>query len=296
MIYKFIDDKGTFVVENPHKYDLYLPLANRDGTLLSSISPNLGGDIKRDNDHFLTPPASIEDVKHNLLCRRDFFVRTDKGIIRLSHSYNDILEAGFLYQKVIKKTGALHIEIINFIPHDMAVEVMHVKAVNKGNKGINITPTSFIPLYGRPESNLRDHRHVSALLNHVELDKYGIILKPTMIFDERRHRINPTHYFVLGYEDGKKPPVGQFPTLGRFCGEGDLISPDAVEKNLKPFDKKLAEFDGKEACGAFRFRERKLKPGEQADYFLIMGMDEDRRRINSTFFKLNSPAKVKERW
>ncbi len=294
MIYRFIDDKGTFVVENPHKYDLYLPLANRDGTLLSSISPNLGGDIKRDNNHFLTPPASIEDVKNNLLCRRDFFIRTDREVIRLSHPHNDILEAGFLYQKLIKKAGALHIEALNFIPHDMPVEVMHIKVINKGKKGINITPTSFIPLYGRAENNLRDHRHVSSLLNRVELDKYGIILKPTMIFDERRHKVNPTHYFVLGYEDNKRPPVGQFPTISRFCGEGDLISPDAVKKNLNPFDKKLAEFDGKESCGALRFRQRRLKPGEEADYFLITGIDESRRGINGAFLKLNSPAKIKD--
>lgn len=296
MICRFIDDKGTFVVQNPHKYDLYLPLTNRDGALLSSISSNLGGDIKRDNAHFLTPPASIEDVKNNLLCRRDFFIKTDRQVIRLSYSHNDTLEAGFLYQKLIKKAGVLHIEVLNFIPHDMAVEVMQVKVKNNGNKEIKITPTSFIPLYGRAESNLRDHRHVSALLNRVEMDKYGIILKPTIIFDERGHRINPTHYFVLGYEDNKRPPVGQFPTLAAFCGESDLISPDAVENNLKPFDKKLAAFDGKEACGALRFRERRLKPGEEAVYSLIIGMDEDRRRINNTFLKLNSARKIKEKF
>ena len=71
MIYRFIDDKGTFTVKDPHKYNLYFPLTDKDGELLSSISPNLGGDIKRDNDHFLTPPASIEDVRNNLFCHRD---------------------------------------------------------------------------------------------------------------------------------------------------------------------------------------------------------------------------------
>ncbi|MEM7816438.1 MAG: cellobiose phosphorylase, partial [Candidatus Aenigmatarchaeota archaeon] len=100
MIYKFIDNKGTFIVKDPHKYNLYFPLTNKEGTLLSSISPNLGGDIKKDNDHFLTPPASILDLKNNLLCRRDFFIKVDKKILRLSYPYKSILEIGFLYHKI----------------------------------------------------------------------------------------------------------------------------------------------------------------------------------------------------
>ncbi|MDD5270442.1 MAG: hypothetical protein PHE80_04550, partial [Candidatus Omnitrophica bacterium] len=60
MIYKFIDDNGTFTVKDPQRFSLYFPLTDKDGRILSSISPNLGGDIKRDNDRFLTPPASIE--------------------------------------------------------------------------------------------------------------------------------------------------------------------------------------------------------------------------------------------
>ena len=95
MIYRFIDDKGTFVVESPHKYNLYFPLANKDGSLLSSIAPNLAGDIKRDNEHFLTPPASIEDLRSNLLTRREFFIGIDSQTIRISYPYNDTLDAGF---------------------------------------------------------------------------------------------------------------------------------------------------------------------------------------------------------
>lgn len=49
MIYKFIDNNGTFVIKNPQKYNLYFPLTDSKGELLSSISPNLAGDIKKDN-------------------------------------------------------------------------------------------------------------------------------------------------------------------------------------------------------------------------------------------------------
>ena len=294
MVYRFIDDKGTFVVKNPQKYSLYFPLTNSDGSLLSAISPNLGGDIKKDNAHFLTLPAGIEDIKSNFLCRRDFFIKTQNETIRLSRPYSDTLEAGFLYHKLSKETKSLHIEVLNFIPHNLKVEVMRVKVVNKGRKEISITPTSFIPLYGRAQKNLRDHRHVSSLLNRVELDKYGIFLKPTMVFDEMGHSLNETIYFVLGYEGKFKAAQGQFPTLEYFYGAGDIISPDAIEKGLRPLKKKSAGLDGKEACAAFRFSRKKLKKNEAADYFLVMGMEEDKDKIKEILRSLDSPAKIEK--
>ncbi|MFH1363833.1 MAG: hypothetical protein ABIH45_06475, partial [Candidatus Omnitrophota bacterium] len=99
MIYEFIDQQGTFKLKNPNDYDAYFPLTNSKGSILSSISPNLSGDIKTDNDHFITPPASSVDLKTNLLCRRDFFIQLKNQTLRLSHPYNDTLEAGFLYHK-----------------------------------------------------------------------------------------------------------------------------------------------------------------------------------------------------
>ena len=292
MIYKFIDNKGTFVVKDAHRYNLYFPLTDKDGRILSSISPNLGGDIKCDNDHFLTPPASIEDIRNNLFCRRDFFIKVGNEAIRLSYPHDDVVEAGFLYHKVTKKAHGLEIEVLNFVPFNTAVEVMRVRVTNKRNKDIDITPTSFIPLFGRSEKNIRDHRHVSSLLNRVELDRYGIFLKPTMIFDEKGHTENRTDYFVFGCEDKGKAPAGQFPTIGMFCGEGDLIFPDATEKYVKPAPKKLPDFDGKEACAAFRFNRKKLKKGGKVDYILVMGIADDRKGVKKIFNGLDSPAKV----
>jgi len=293
-IYKFIDDKGTFIVKDPQKYNLYFPLCNSGGTLLSSISPNLAGDIKKDNEHFLTPPASIEDIRSNILCRRDFFLKINGQIIRLSNPNNDILEAGFLYQKIIKETTSLQIEITNFIPYNLGVEVMWVKVKNKSKNKLKMIPTSFIPLYGRPEKNLRDHRHVTSLLNRIELDKFGIFLKPTMVFDEKGHSRNKAIYFVLGLEEKAIPPIGQFPTFDYFCGGSDLLFPDAIGKNIKPVVKKNSDFEGKEVCAAFRFRQKELKEAEEVNYFLIMGIDDDKKKIKNTFVKLDSPDKVKQ--
>lgn len=298
MIYKFIDNKGTFTVSSPQRYNLYFPLTNKDGTILSSISPNLGGDIKSDNSHFLTPPASMVDVKNSPLCRRDFFIKVNNKVIRLSNPHNDKLEAGFLYHKLTKKAGDLHIEILNFVPSSIAVEVMSIKITNKGSKSINITPTSLIPLYGRGENTLRDHRHVSSLLNRIHLDKYGIFLKPALSFDEKGHKVNKAIYFCLGFQDNGITPLGQFPTLGYFSGEGDLFNPQSINGEVKPVKKERDEFQGKEAVAAFRFKDRNLRKGESVNYFLIMGVDSGfgknpKQKIMAAFNKINSPVKIK---
>lgn len=292
MIYKFIDNKGTFTVSDPQHYNLYFPLTNAKGNLLSSISPNLAGDIKRDDDHFLTVPASIEDLRSNLLCRRDFFIKTKREIIRLSSPYTDKLEAGLLYHKITKTTSLLEIEILNFIPYNLDAEVMWIKIKNKSAKDITITPTSFVPLYGRSEKSLRDHRHVSSLLNRIKLEKYGIILKPTMCFDEQAHSANKTNYFCFGWEDNAITPIGQFPTLDYFYGKGNINHPDAVEKDLKPVNKKVSSFDGKEVCAAFRFKKKKLKKKETVNYFILMGISDNANKIHSDFHRLNSQRKV----
>ena len=57
---EFTDKNGTFRIHNPENYSgLYLPLAGETG-LKSSITPNLGGDSKTDQNHFLLEPVSIE--------------------------------------------------------------------------------------------------------------------------------------------------------------------------------------------------------------------------------------------
>ncbi len=292
MLYQFIDNFGTFRVKDPQKYNLYFPLTNRCGSILSSISPNLAGDIKKDNEHFLTPPASIEDLRSNFLCRRDFFILTGKQVIRASLPYNDLLEIGFLYHKVTKNTGSLVIEIVNFIPYDSDLEVMSVRVRNISSGSVKISPVSFIPLYGRSEKNLRDHRHVSSLLNRIEIDKYGISLKPTMIFDEKQHKINEDIYFVFGFEGNFKAPLGQYPTLDYFCGQSDMFFPDAVMKNKKPLTKKSPDLDGKEACASFRFKDKVLRLGESVDYYLLMGIGRNKALIKKGILALNSRRKI----
>ncbi|MBD3264205.1 MAG: cellobiose phosphorylase [Candidatus Omnitrophica bacterium] len=307
MIYEFIDKKGTFRVKNPQLYNLYLPLTDKEGKLLSSISPNLGGDIKSDNNHFLTIPATIEDVKNNLLCRREFFLNVRGSLsskksktVRLSLPYDDTVEIGFLYQKVIKRVKPLLVEITNFVPYDTPVEVMRVRIKNCSGGPVYITPTSFMPLYGRRENNLRDHRHVSSLLNRIFLDKYALYLKPTLIFDEKGHKKNKDIYFALGFEESCKPCVGQFPTLEYFFGKGDILYPEAMTSKIRPVRKKSRDFEGKEVCASFRFKDKKLKKEEAVNYFLIYGIEKNRESTNKftlqkALNRLNSPKKIEEK-
>jgi len=239
-LWRFIDDNAAFVAENPDKVSrLYFPLANEAG-IMSSITPALHGDIKTGQHSFLTMPVSTEDLS-NTLYNRNFWLYVDGyGTWSIAFGKQDetIIEAGFLWHKVIKinKRLGIKIEVLNFIPaQDETVELMSLEITNISKKKLKITPASSIPIYARSADNLRDHRHVTALLNRIKLSKYGVIVTPTMSFDERGHKINTLSYFVLGCDAKSNAPIGSFPTVMEFIGEGNsLENPEAILKNLSP--------------------------------------------------------------
>ena len=70
---KYIDKKGTFTLDNPDLTSyMYFPLANEAG-MMSAITPDLGGDIKLDQNTFLLEPVSSENL-HNNKSSRNFWV------------------------------------------------------------------------------------------------------------------------------------------------------------------------------------------------------------------------------
>ena len=71
---------------------------------------------------------------------------------------------------------------------DDLVELMEIKISNVGEETVEFIPTAAIPIYGRSADNLRDHRHVTSLLNRIITNDYGVIVKPTLLFDERGHK------------------------------------------------------------------------------------------------------------
>ena len=75
---QFLDNDGTFELDRPEDYSyLYFPLASEKG-LKSSITPNLGGDIKIDQTSFLLEPVSAENL-HNNRSTRNFWAKFDNG-------------------------------------------------------------------------------------------------------------------------------------------------------------------------------------------------------------------------
>ena len=296
-LWEFLDDTGTFAAKNPHKLRrIYFPLANEKG-LLSSITPTLHGDIKIDQHTFLTPPVSTEDLKETRY-NRNFWVYI-KGIGSWSAASGEIDEslvtAGMLWHKVtrVNRNIGLKANFTNFIPvTSHTVEIMLVELTNTSGKKLVITPTAAIPIYGRSADRLRDHRHVSSLLNRIKIHKYGLSVKPTMSFDERAHKINITSYFVFGCGIYGNPPIGLFPTMLEFSGEeGNLDRPDAVLKNIPPVKNPVFTRQGKEAIGALRFKTAMLLPGESKKYIVIMGITQ-KDSPEKIFTNFNSYKKI----
>ena len=296
MLWRFIDDNATFVAENPDKVSrLYFPLANESG-IMSSITPNLHGDIKISQHSFLTVPVSTEDL-NNTLYNRNFWLYINGSqvwSIAFGESDETLVEAGFLWHKVIKinrKLG-IKVEVLNFVPaQGEPVELMSVEITNISKKKLKITPTLAIPIYARSADNLRDHRYVTSLLNRIKVSKYGVIVTPAMSFDERGHKINTLSYFVTGCDGNSNLPEGVFPTMMEFTGEGgNLEKPEAVLKNISPDRKLVIDKHGKEAMGAIKFKTLTIGPCRSMKYIAVMGITED--SPEKIFKKFDSSEKI----
>lgn len=283
--WKFVDKKGTFVLENPTMSNyLYFPLVNEAG-MMSSITPTLHGDINTSQNSFVTEPVSAIDL-HNNKASRNFWLLIDGEDVWSATGYSakqeaekfngmetSKLEAGMLYHQMTRENKELGIwsEITNIVPvSDDQVELMQVTIKNTGKNNKNIKATSAIPLYGRSADNLRDHRHVTSLLNVIMTEKDGIDLTPTLSFDERGHRINDVSYKVLGRCDAGKSPVGFYPVYEDFIGEGGSLTwPKAIVNDEDPTEAgKIIE--GYEAVGALTFESFELAPGEKKTFILAI--------------------------
>ena len=267
--WNFTGDGEAFEARHPDQISrLYFPLCNEAG-LLSAITPSLHGDIKTGQNHFLTLPVSTEDL-HNTRSARQFWVyvegRGPWSATAAKPKEACILEAGALWHQLTRENRALGLRAIitNFVPAGPEqVEIMRVELTNIGRKPLAITATAAIPIYGRSADNLRDHRHVTSLLHRIEQISSGVLVTPTMSFDERGHRANSTVYGVLGAEGDGQAPAGSFPTVTSFIGEGGTFdAPRAVFEDWDLPDLSDVELQGREAVGALRFKSRKLAPAK----------------------------------
>ncbi|MGD8623253.1 MAG: cellobiose phosphorylase [Anaerolineae bacterium] len=298
----FVDDDGTFVLPEPDRHSyLYFPLVN-EGGLVSVVTPTLHGDVKTGQNSFLTLPVSAEDL-HISRAARNFWVNV-AGFGAWSATGNSArqiaqtstagrpdqveLEAGFLWHQLTRLSPdlGLRAEITSVVPPDASaaasaggVELMQVVLANEGRQPLTLTPTAAIPLYGRSADSLRDHRHVTSLLHRIYTHRHGVLVRPTLVFDERGHRPNTVTYAVLGAEQDGTAPVAFFPLLETFVGPGGSLDwPQAVVRSTNPDHPELPglgagqRFAGSEAMGGLRFRPITLAPGQRRAYVLVLAI------------------------
>jgi cellobiose phosphorylase len=297
-----VDDQGTFVLPDPDRHSyLYFPLVN-EGGLVAVVTPSLHGDVKAGQNRYLTLPAAAEDL-HISRAARNFWVdvagygpwsatgNSARQIARrlVGEDREQVeLRAGFLWHQVTRCNPALGLEaaITSFVPSGgdlppeaSLVELMQVVLTNVGPEPLTLTPTAAIPIYGRSADRVRDHRHVTSLLHRLFTHEHGVLVRPSLVFDESGHRPNRITYAVLGAEGDGRRPEAFIPRLEMFVGPGGSLDwPQAV---LEPESGGLAAgqtLAGYEAMGGLRFRRITLDPGQQRIYVLVLAiLDEDTR-------------------
>jgi len=305
--WRFIDQQGTFELPNPHHTNyLYFPLLNEAG-MISSITPTLNGDLKTNQNTFLLVPTSVEDL-HNNRSSRNFWLRVNGDVIwsvtgssaeqtasRFSPGEDKVtLIAGFLWHTVIRENSSvgLKAEVTNFVPAGKdTAELMRVTITNTSDKKLTVIPTAAVPMYARSADNLRDHRHVTSLLNRITCTDQGVLVKPTLSFDERGHIKNETTYAVLGVEEDGTEPVGFFPDTETFIGEGGMLDwPLAVIGDEVPVSPPGTLVQGYEAMGGIRFAEIELEPNEERSYILILSILDGGLEVSSLLDRFASAS------
>ncbi len=311
--WKFIDNRGTYELSAPHHSNhLYFPLVN-DAGMMSAITPLLNGDVKAGQHLFLTPPVSVEDL-HNNRSGRNFWATIDgigpwsatgNSAKQIAQNFSGVeddmvaLQAGFLWHKITRSNNkiGLRAELTNYVPaSEDRVELMAVRLTNISDHSIDFTPTAAIPIFGRSADNLRDHRHVTALLQRITCTGYGVEVCPTLSFDERGHQPNQTVYAVLGLEVDNIPPQGYFPIVDDFIGEGGSLDwPKEVVGPGRDIALAGQSFVGYEALGGLRFAECSLGPGQSKTYLLILAILPDKSSTDDLVQKYGSPEKF-DQW
>lgn len=302
-LWKFVDGHGSFVSLDADKINsLYFPLCNAHPTM-ASITPDLHGDLKTGNNSFLLEPVSRIDLS-NSRSSRNFWIYTDAGkawsATGVSKDLNMIkedkfgLKAGFLWHGTIRENSkiGLRAEITSFIPSGGdPVEIMLIEVANVSRKTVRFTPTAAIPVYARSADNIRDHRHVTSLLSRTIVEKNGVIVTPTLLFDESGHKKNHNSYFVFGADEAGRNPEHIYASQESFTGDGgDLEAPEAVLNNLPPSPKKSIQ--GKEAMAGLKFASKTLGPGQTYCYIVVMGVSDSPEKARKIFTDHNSVKKV----
>ena len=311
---KYLDKKGTFTLDNPDLTSyMYFPLANEAG-ILGAITPDLNGDIKLDQNTFFMEPVSSENL-HNNKSSRNFWVYvegkgawsvTGKSSAQQAKFFTDEkddvkLTAGIMWHEIERTSedlglqatitsyapnadGEIEMDDDTLEPTNDQVELTKVTIKNISNEEVEYTPTVAIPMYGRSADNIRDHRHVTSLLHRTKTIKNGVVVYPTLTFDERGHNKNEMIYATMAKEevDGEMvSPISFCPVVEEFIGDGGSFeNPYYVMTNKPlPYTEEEMRVDGYETVGAIRFANAKLQPGEERTYIVVLGYGKSETEI-----------------
>jgi len=303
----YLDSEGTFSIKQPENYNyLYFPIAGEKG-IKSAVTPNLGGDIKINQNAFLMEPVSVENL-HNNRSVRNFWCGVESGVWSAvgasaeeeskkftTRQDESELTAGFMWHTITRKSNQYHLEskIDSFVPLAHNVEIMHVTITNIGEEAKEVTSTAAIPIFGRSADNIRDHRHVTSLLHRISTNNYGVCVKPTLSFDERGHQKNELTYFVCGVTGCGEKPVSFYPVTEEFIGEGgSLTHPRTLYANEDKSVKAGMKVEGKEALGGICFDKKVLNPSESVSFTIIMGVTNDADEIETIVRSYDTEEKV----
>ncbi len=305
----FLDNSGNFTIKQPENYSyLYFPIAGEKG-IKGAVTPNLGGDIKLNQNTFILEPVSAENLHNNRSGRNFWCVMKGKGSWSAvgasaeeeAKKFTDCqdaseLTAGFMWHKMTRKSKKYQLEakVTSFVPLGHNVEIMQVQITNRGRMRQTFTPVAAVPVYGRSADDIRDHRHVTSLLHRIKTTKYGIEVKPTLSFDERGHRKNHTTYFVCGVTGNGECPSAFYPTVDDYIGEGgSYIRPAAIAKNLNGVSAGYT-CEGREVAGAMRFPEVTLEAEEKVSYTILIGATEHPEEIETVVAAYDNAKKVEK--
>lgn len=308
----YVGNQGDFTMENPEMLSyLYFPIANESG-VMSSVAPDLAGDSKMSQNSFLMPPVSCENLHNdkssrNVWCKingKTLWSLTGRSAAQQAELFTEdkeptYLEAGFMHHKITRTSekNGVKAALSSVSPiSGEKLELLKVELTNISEEEMTMQVVTAIPLYARSADNIRDHRHVTALLHRITTNETGILVKPTMTFDERGHKRNEINYGVFGGNENETP-IGYYPIVEDFIGEGgNLENPRALYKNpLAPYAKGEG-IDGYEALGGVVFAEKKVDAGETISYVIAMGYGDSAEELTTAANKFLSVKAFDKAW
>ena len=268
--------------KNYENYGYYFPLFNLKG-FRSAITPFFAGDVKTDLHHYAIEPASeLELYEHTQSRNIIFFVDGQKyflnGQTHLQQNDDIVYETDMLYQKVSRINEKHTIDTISFVPLNEMAECHQIIYTNKTNQTQKLSVMTATPIYGRSADNLRDHRHVTSLLNRIDVKRGAIIVYPTLSFDERGHQTNDTIYTFLAHSNDLKIK-GYIPTIDTYLSGGSFHFPNGLDQ----LSDENIQVDGYEAMGAVCFDEVEVKTNASITLYMAISITKD--QLDLDFFK-----------